>query len=148
MKKRGFGVGKWNGFGGKVQPGESTEQAARRELQEEVGIIAHSLEPRGLVHFTFKTETRLWEMHVFAVCDFAGEPVETEEMRPQWFTQDSIPYSHMWQDDPHWLPLFLAGKQFYGRFDFADEATILTHHVEEVEEGALAPVESPKATTG
>lgn len=30
MKKRGFGAGKWNGFGGKVQPGETIEQAARR----------------------------------------------------------------------------------------------------------------------
>lgn len=30
MKKRGFGAGKWNGFGGKVQTGESIEQAARR----------------------------------------------------------------------------------------------------------------------
>lgn len=30
MKKRGFGAGKWNGFGGKVQPGETIEEAARR----------------------------------------------------------------------------------------------------------------------
>lgn len=32
MKKRGFGVGKWNGFGGKVQPGETIEDAARRYM--------------------------------------------------------------------------------------------------------------------
>lgn len=30
MKKRGFGAGKWNGFGGKVQPGETIEEAARQ----------------------------------------------------------------------------------------------------------------------
>lgn len=30
MKKRGFGAGFWNGFGGKVQLGETIEQAARR----------------------------------------------------------------------------------------------------------------------
>lgn len=30
MKKRGFGVGRWNGFGGKVQAGETIEDAARR----------------------------------------------------------------------------------------------------------------------
>lgn len=30
MKKRGFGAGKWNGFGGKVQPGETIEDGARR----------------------------------------------------------------------------------------------------------------------
>lgn len=30
MKKRGFGVGRWNGFGGKVQPGETILEAAER----------------------------------------------------------------------------------------------------------------------
>lgn len=32
LKKRGFGVGKWNGFGGKVQPGETIEDAAVRYI--------------------------------------------------------------------------------------------------------------------
>jgi 8-oxo-dGTP pyrophosphatase MutT (NUDIX family) len=31
MKKRGFGVGKWNGTGGKLQPGETVEEAMIRE---------------------------------------------------------------------------------------------------------------------
>ncbi|XP_023213973.1 7,8-dihydro-8-oxoguanine triphosphatase-like [Centruroides sculpturatus] len=30
LKKRGFGEGKWNGFGGKVQEGETIEEAAIR----------------------------------------------------------------------------------------------------------------------
>ena len=29
-KKRGFGMGRWNGFGGKVQANESIENAAKR----------------------------------------------------------------------------------------------------------------------
>ena len=33
MKKRGFGVGKWNGFGGKVEPGESIVAAAHVSLR-------------------------------------------------------------------------------------------------------------------
>ena len=37
MKKRGHGVGKWNGFGGKVEKGETIEEAARRETKEEAG---------------------------------------------------------------------------------------------------------------
>ncbi|CAN0403706.1 unnamed protein product, partial [Ectocarpus sp. 8 AP-2014] len=40
MKKRGFGEGKWNGFGGKVESGESVEEAAKRELMEEAGLTA------------------------------------------------------------------------------------------------------------
>jgi len=30
FKKRGFGTGHWNGFGGKVETGETIEDAARR----------------------------------------------------------------------------------------------------------------------
>jgi 8-oxo-dGTP diphosphatase/2-hydroxy-dATP diphosphatase len=38
MKKRGFGKGKWNGFGGKVEEGECIEDSAIRELEEECGL--------------------------------------------------------------------------------------------------------------
>ena len=30
MKKRGFGAGRWNGFGGKVDRDETIEEAAKR----------------------------------------------------------------------------------------------------------------------
>ena len=38
MKKRGFGQGKYNGFGGKLQEGETIIQGVLRELKEECGI--------------------------------------------------------------------------------------------------------------
>ena len=44
-KLRGFGTGYFNGFGGKVEPGESVEEGAHRELLEEAGITA----PKGKV---------------------------------------------------------------------------------------------------
>lgn len=44
MKKRGFGMGRWNGFGGKVEAGESIEEAAKREVFEESGLVARSVE--------------------------------------------------------------------------------------------------------
>ena len=37
MKKRGFGKGRWNGFGGKVKEGETIEEATKRETLEEAG---------------------------------------------------------------------------------------------------------------
>lgn len=39
-KKRGFGAGKWNGFGGKIEAGETIRQCAVRELREEAGLLA------------------------------------------------------------------------------------------------------------
>jgi len=38
MKKRGFGAGRFNGVGGKVEPGETIEQALIRESQEEINV--------------------------------------------------------------------------------------------------------------
>ena len=38
VKKRGFGIGKLNGFGGKPQENEHIDDAAIRELEEEIGL--------------------------------------------------------------------------------------------------------------
>ena len=43
MKKRGFGVSKWNVVGGKQQIGETIRQTALREMKEEIGIKAQKL---------------------------------------------------------------------------------------------------------
>jgi len=93
MKKRGFGQGRWNGFGGKVIEGETIEEAAKRELKEEVGILAKKLERRGILRFTFdNSPNELLEVHVFLVSEFEGKPLESEEMKPQWFKISEIPF--------------------------------------------------------
>lgn len=50
MKKRGFGVGKWNGFGGKVDPNETILDGALRELKEEAGIFCLDLHFNGEIY--------------------------------------------------------------------------------------------------
>jgi 8-oxo-dGTP diphosphatase/2-hydroxy-dATP diphosphatase len=125
MKKAGFGQGRWNGFGGKVQDGETIEQAARREVLEEAGITVGPLEHYGILTFSFETEPDTLEVHVFRARSFEGEPTESDEMRPQWFAEDTIPYDAMWADDRHWLPHFLQSKHVRGSFHFADHHTIL-----------------------
>lgn len=123
MKKRGFGAGRWNGFGGKVEQGESIEQAAMRELHEEVGIKTGELRKVGILDFIFQDDPKILEVHAFTLKGFSGEPVETEEMRPQWFSVKDIPFSQMWSDDEFWFPLLLAGKKFKGEFLFDQPST-------------------------
>jgi 8-oxo-dGTP diphosphatase/2-hydroxy-dATP diphosphatase len=132
MKKRGFGVGRWHGFGGKVQAGEAIAAAAGRELTEEAGIVPTALRQRGVLYFLFEHPPECLEVHVFQVCHFQGEPVETEEMRPQWCALSAIPYDAMWPDDRYWLPLLLAGKNFRGDFHFRDYDAMLCHIIIEV----------------
>ena len=118
LKKRGFGKGLWNGFGGKVEAGESIQQAAMREVEEEVGLIPVHIEEVGLLNFTFESEPIELEVHVFRVDSWEGEPVETEEVRPEWFEYTDVPYSEMWSDDEYWLPLLLDGEKFRADFHF------------------------------
>ncbi len=74
LKKRGFGMGRWNGFGGKLAGGETIEAAARRELKEESGLDSLREEKRGILNFKFENNPEILEVHVFAVNDYSGTP--------------------------------------------------------------------------
>lgn len=132
MKKRGFGKGNWNGFGGKVQNGETVKQAAIRECKEEAGIDVIDVKSRGNLIFTFEEDVLALFVHVFIATAFSGDPKETEEMKPEWFSFEKIPYSQMWPDDIHWLPNILSGKRIRGRFHLRNHSHLLQFEVENV----------------
>lgn len=138
MKKRGFGVGRWNGFGGKLEEGETIEQGAHRELEEEIGIKALNMQKVGILDFSFENDPKILEVHIFKITDFTGEPVESEEMKPQWFSFENIPFEQMWSDDKFWFPYLLNNKMFKGAFlfdrpsDAEYSAKIITEKLEEV----------------
>ncbi len=132
MKKRRFGAGRWNGFGGKVFSTETIEDAAKREMREEAGIEVKNLDKVGIVEFEFKDNPEILEVHIFKSDNFSGEPAESEEMKPQWFHIDEIPFGDMWPDDIYWIPLFLSGKKFKGKFLFDESDNILEHELFEL----------------
>jgi len=138
-KKYGNLMGIWNGFGGKLEEGESVDNAAVRELQEEADIVPLEMKKRGLIFFEFEENGNPFEgkpeleVHIFAVTKFSGEPKETVEMRPRWFELKNIPFDDMWPDDQYWLPLLLAGKSFTGKFFMKDSKTITKYEIEEVD---------------
>ena len=133
MKKRGFGVGRWNGFGGKVEEGEGIEEATIREMQEECGVTVSNLQKHGVLDFSFShTPDEILEVHIFKTDTFEGEPVETEEMKPEWFSTEEIPFDDMWPDDIYWIPMFLEGKTFEGRFHFGEGDSVLEQELREI----------------
>lgn len=121
MKKRGFGLGKWNGVGGKLKDGETIEESAVREIKEEIGVDVSlkDLKNMGTLKFQFD-ENPEWDQtcQIFTVHTWEGEPTESEEMRPQWYSTSELPFDTMWVDDPHWLPKMLAGQMIDGEFLF------------------------------
>ena len=136
MKKRKFGKGKWNGTGGKLDDGETVEQAAVRETEEEIMVRVKSLEKVAILEFRFLDvpQEKDWDqdVHVYVSGSWEGEPKETEEMKPRWFGINDIPYDSMWEDDKHWLPKVLAGEKVRGEFEFKGKGDLARADVKTV----------------
>ncbi|KAF9169189.1 Nudix (Nucleoside diphosphate linked moiety X)-type motif 1 [Mortierella sp. AD011] len=120
-KKRGFGAHLWNGFGGKVEPGETPKEGALRELEEEAGITVkpEKLYKAGILLFLFENDPVGLETHVYKAFEHEGQIRECDEMRPQWFNFADIPFDQMWEDDRVWLPKLLQGQDpLFGKMYF------------------------------
>lgn len=141
-KARGFGKGKWVGFGGKQKPDESIIQANLREMAEETGIVLREEEVQkvGLLLFTFDVNPSLYlEVHVFdydsaKFCSSKSAITLNDEYEgePQWMKNADIPYDDMWPDFRLWCKYLLNGTRFIGRvkysgYDAVRESTFTFH---------------------
>lgn len=131
-KKRGHGAGKINGPGGKVDPGETPEQAAVRETGEEIGIRVLDPELKGRFRFVDLVGPQ-WLGYAYLAHRFEGTPVPTAEADPAWYPVGALPFDEMWDDDRFWLPRVLDGERLSGDFLF-DDGRLLAHRLESLEE--------------
>ena len=140
MKKRGFGAGKWNGVGGKIdleKGDKNVFDSAVRETKEEIGVKIKNSEKVAIIDFCFpevpKEKDFDQQVHVFLIRDWKGEPTESEEMAPKWFSAAEIPFNNMWDDDIHWLPHVLENKKIKAKFVFDKEDKVADKVIEFVE---------------
>lgn len=134
MKKRGFGIGKWNGSGGKRKPEDkSVEHTAIREMVEEVGVTPKDIYMVGAINFYFISKPD-WNQRVIAYLSksWDGDPKESEEMSPKWFRIDEIPYNQMWEDDRYWLPLVLDGEIIEADFLFDENQRMIEKDIRKI----------------
>ena len=124
-KARGFGAGNWNGPGGKIEAGETPEEGAKREVEEETGLIVDKLESAGEIEFVFKHNYD-WNnyAHVFRALSWSGTPEDKGEGELKWFKIDEIPLDKMWDDDRYWLPGVLKGESVRKRFYFDENSKV------------------------
>jgi 8-oxo-dGTP diphosphatase len=119
--------GKWNGLGGKLEPGESPEQCVIREVHEESGLEIESPCYHGLLVFAdFKTED--WYVFVFTATRFRGSQIDSAEGRLEWVRDEELLSLPLWPSDRIFFPWLAAGKVFSARFQYHGEE-MLGHEV-------------------
>ena len=127
-KSRGFGQGKWNGPGGKQNPGETVEEATIREIREETNIIVKKLKKMGELEFVFvDNEESNFLTHVFICRDFRGQPKDLGEGELKWFKIEKVPLNKMWDDDQYWLKHLLKGEYQHKRFYFDKNGKVIKY---------------------
>lgn len=101
--------GKYNGLGGKMEPGEDIAACIVREIAEEAGITVEAMRLRGTLSWPgFGDNREGWFGFVFIVDEWSGEPaVSNAEGDLEWVPVErvlagSLP---MWEGDRLWLSM-------------------------------------------
>ena len=116
--------GKWNGLGGKFEPGETPEECARREIFEESGLRVKKLVLKGLLTFPLFARDEDWYAFVFVATDFEGNLIESPEGLLQWFDDSKLLDLNLWVGDRIFLPWLERPGFFSGKFFYKDEALV------------------------
>jgi 8-oxo-dGTP diphosphatase len=104
--------GKWNGLGGKLEPGETPEECARREILEESGLRVKSMELKGLLTFPAFAADEDWYAFVFLVDNFEGELIDSPEGDLRWVEDSELLALNLWAGDRVFLG-WLERKGFF-----------------------------------
>ncbi len=116
--------GKYNGLGGKLEPGEDIVACLRREVREESGLECEQLQLRGTISWPgFGKHGEDWFGFIFLVERFRGEPwQENAEGVLEWVEIERVLQLPLWEGDRFFLPLVFdhSAPPFHGVMPYRD----------------------------
>lgn len=111
-------LGKYNGLGGKLEPGEDVMSGMRREIREEASIECGTLSLRGTINWPgFGRNGEDWFGFLFLIESFSGQvPTSNAEGSLEWVALDQLGTLNLWEGDRQFLPLVFDGdpRPFHG----------------------------------
>jgi 8-oxo-dGTP diphosphatase len=120
--------GKWNGLGGKLNPGESPEECAVREIFEESGLQVRNPQLKGFLTFPAFANNEDWYVFVYVVEDFEGELIDSPEGNLRWVDNSDLAALNLWEGDPIFLPWLDQSGIFSAKFIYKD-GRLVSHSV-------------------
>lgn len=117
-------AGKWNGLGGKFEPGESPEECIIREVREESGLEIHNPRMHGLLMFPkFKSDD--WYVFVFTASEFSGElTTNSPEGKLEWILDNELTSLNLWESDKIFFPWLERNDFFSAKFIYNGDEMI------------------------
>lgn len=125
-KKNDMHEGKWNGLGGKLEPGETPEECVIREVKEESGLFIKNPMLKGLLTFPAFDGFDDWYVFMFVANEFEGDLIDSAEGNLRWVDDSELLNLNVWEGDRIFLRWINKKGFFSAKFTY--EKGKLLHH--------------------
>ena len=127
-KENDMHQGKWNGLGGKLNPGESPEDCVIREVREESGLTISEPILKGFLTFPRFANDEDWYAFVFVARRIEGQMIDSDEGVLEWIDDEQLLDLDLWEGDLIFFPWLERLGVFSGKFIYRD-GKLVEHNV-------------------
>ncbi len=123
-KENDMHAGKWNGLGGKLEPGETPEECAIREVWEESGLRVTAPQWKGIITFPGFYDEEDWYTFLFVIEQFEGALIDSPEGELRWIPDAELLDLNLWPGDRIFIPWLAQPGFFSAKFVYQHQKLV------------------------
>lgn len=127
-KENDMHMGKWNGLGGKIIPGETPEECVIREVEEESGLKIKNPNLKGFITFPAFDGFEDWYVFVYTATDFSRRLKKSDEGILRWINNSELLTLPLWDGDKIFLKWLDDDQLFSAKFIYKN-GRLVEHNV-------------------